>query len=79
MRAPTVRVVRMARTHLKGILNAALLRTTCSAAESMDARIQRIERTIFGDNIHERVRNAILFHLGGPDLDPRAASAHTSS
>ena len=62
MRAPTVRLARMARTHLKGILNPAVLQTTNASAESMNARIDRVA---FGDRNRERVRNAILFDLGG--------------
>ena len=76
---PMVRAARMVRTHLEGILNAVVLRTTNAAAESMNARIQRIKRMACGYRNRERFRNAILFHLGGLDLYPRAVSAHTNS
>jgi transposase len=62
---PMVRAARMVRTHLEGILNAVVLRTTNAAAESMNARIQRIKRMACGYRNRERFRNAILFHLGG--------------
>jgi transposase len=68
----------MIRTHPEGILNAVVLRTT-NAAESMNARIQRIKRMACGYRNRERFRNAILFHLGELDLHPRAVSAHTNS
>jgi transposase len=76
---PMVRAARMIRTHLEGILNAVVLGTTNAAAESMNARIQRIKRMACGYRNRERFRNAILFHLGGLDLHPRPVSAHTIS
>jgi transposase len=76
---PMVRAARMVRKHLEGILNAVVLRATNAAAESMNARIQRIKAMACGYRNRERFRNAILFHLGGLDLYPRPASAHTIS
>ena len=74
-----VRAARMVRTHLEGILNAVVLRTTNAAAESMNARIQRIKRMACGYRNRERFRDAIRFHLGGLDLYPKAVLAHTNS
>jgi transposase len=74
-----VRAARMVRTHLEGILNAAVLKATNASAESMNAKIQRIKAMACGYRNRERFRNAILFHLGGLDLYPRPASAHTIS
>jgi transposase len=76
---PMVRAARMVRTHLEGILNAVVLKATNAAAESMNARIQRIKAMACGYRNRERFRNAILFHLGGLDLYPRPTSAHTNS
>jgi transposase len=76
---PMVRAARMVRKHLDGILNAVVLKATNAAAESMNARIQRIKAMACGYRNRERLRNAILFHLGGLDLYPRPASAHTIS
>jgi transposase len=76
---PMVRAARMVRTHLEGILNAVVLGVTNAAAESMNARIQRIKAMACGYRNRERFRNAILFHLGGLDLYPRPVSAHTIS
>jgi len=45
---PTVRAARMVRKHLDGILNAVVLRATNAAAESMNARIQRIKAMACG-------------------------------
>jgi transposase len=67
------------RTHLEGILNVVLLKATNAAAESMNARIQRIMTIACGYRNRERFRNAILFHLGGLDLYPRPTSAHAIS
>jgi len=76
---PMVRAARMVRTHLEGILNAVVLKATNAAVESMNAKIQRIKAMACGYRNRERFRNAILFHLGGLDLYPRPASAHTNS
>jgi transposase len=76
---PMVRAARMVRKHLDGILNAVVLKATNAAAESMNARIQRIKAMACGYRNRERFRNAILFHLGGLDLYPRPVSAHTIS
>jgi transposase len=66
-------------SRLEGILNAVVLKATNAAAESMNAKIQRIKAMACGYRNRERFRNAILFHLGGLDLYPRPASAHTNS
>jgi len=71
-----VSAARMVRKHREGILNAVVLRATNAAAESMNARIQRMA---CGHRNRERFRNAILFRLGGLDLYPRPASANTIS
>jgi transposase len=76
---PMVRAARMVRKHRDGILNAVVLRATNAAAESMNARIQRIKAMACGYRNRERFRNAILFYLGGLDLYPRPVSAHTIS
>jgi transposase len=76
---PMLRAARMVRKHLDGILNAVVLKATNAAAESMNARIQRIKSMACGYRSRERFRNAILFHLGGLDLHPRPVSTHTTS
>jgi len=75
---PIVRVARIVRTHLEGILNVVLLKATNAAAESMNARIQRIKVIACGCRNRERFRNAIRSHLRGLDLYPTSASAHTT-
>ncbi len=74
-----VKTARMVRKHLEGNLNAVVLRTTNAAAESINARIKRIKAMACGYRNRDRFRNAILFHLGGLDLYPRIASAHTEA
>ncbi len=76
---PMVNAANMVKTHLDGILNAVVLRTTNAAAESMNARIQRIKRMACGYRNRARFRNAILFHLGGLKLYPKAISTHSIS
>jgi transposase len=76
---PMIKVARMIRTHLDGIINAVVLRATNALSESMNAKIQRVKARACGYRNRQRFRNAILFHLGGLDLHPRPASAHTES
>jgi transposase len=73
---PIRRVARMVRDHLEGILNAIVLGATNAAAESVNARIQRVKRMACGFRNRQRFRNAIYFHLGGLDLYP---ATHTTS
>jgi transposase len=76
---PMVRAARMGRKHLGDILYAVVLRATNAAAESMNARIQRINAMACAHLNRERLRNAILVHLGGLDLHPRPSPARMSS
>ena len=59
-----VRVARTIRYHLVGILN---------------AKIQKVKRMACGYRNRARFHNAILFHLGGLDLQPHATATHTRS
>ena len=64
------------------LLEAVVIDRPNVAAESMHARIQRIqriERMACGYRNRERFRNAILLHLGGLDLYSRPVSTHTTS
>jgi transposase len=61
------------------LLEAVVIDRPNEAAESMHARIQRIERMACGYRNRERFRNAILLHLGGLDLYSRPISTHTTS
>lgn len=76
---PMVRVARMIRYHLIGIINADVLGVTNARAESLNAKIQKVKRMACGYRSRERFRHAILFHLGGLDLRPHAAATHTRS
>lgn len=76
---PMVKVARMIRKHLRGIVNAVVLKTTNAMSESMNSKIQRIKARACGYRNRTRFKNAILFHLGGLDLYPQAAFAHTKS
>ncbi len=67
---PMKKVARMVRTHLWGIINAIVLRTTNAGSESVNSRIQRVKRMACGFRNRERFRNAIYFLLGGLDLSP---------
>ena len=67
---PMRRVARMVKAHLDGTLNAIVLMSTNAAAESINAKIQRVKRMACGFRNRERFRRAIYFHLGGLDLLP---------
>jgi transposase len=71
---PIIRVSGTIKTHLWGIINAVVLKRTNGAAESMNARIQRIKARACGFRNRHRFRNAIMFHLGNLDLYPRRAN-----
>lgn len=77
--APMVKVAKMIRFHLIGILNADVLGVTNARAESLNAKIQKVKRMACGFRNRERFRHAIYFHLGGLDLSPQAAATHTRS
>jgi len=67
---PMIRVGRMVRRYLWGIINAIILRVTNASAESMNARIQKIKAMACGFRNRARFRTAILFHTGGLSLMP---------
>jgi len=67
---PVLRVARMIRAHLLGILNAMAHGITNARSEGVNAKIQWIKYTSRGFRNRERFRNAIYFHLGGLDLYP---------
>jgi len=71
-----VKAARTIRKHLWGIISAVVLHTTNARAESMNSKIQRIKGRACGYRNRTRFRHAILFHLGGLDLYP-AAATHT--
>ena len=68
------------RNHLRGVLNAITSGVTNAAAESANAKIQKVKRLACGFRNRERFRLAIYFHLGKLDLYPAAATAtHTKA
>ena len=67
---PVIKVGRMVKNYLWGIINAIMTRTSNAVAESKNARIQRIKKMACGFRNRKRFRMAILFHLGGLDLMP---------
>ena len=73
------KVARMIRRHLTGVINGAVLGVTNALAEGINSRIQWIKHTARGFRNRERFRMAIYFHLGGLDLYPASAGAHTKA
>lgn len=75
--APMVKVAKMIRTHLWGILNAIVKQVNNGPAESMNAGIQRIKRRACGYRNRVNFRTAIYFHFGGLDLLPGGERTHS--
>ncbi len=75
---PMVKVAKMLRTHLWGIINAIVLKATNADLESTNAKIQALKKRACGYRNRDRFRHAILFHCGKLDLHPRLAT-HTVS
>jgi transposase len=69
---PMLKVSKMLRRHLWGIVNAIVLKATNAHLEAVNAKIQALKKRACGYRNRERFRHAILFHCGGLDLYPRA-------
>ncbi len=67
---PMIKVGKMVRSHLWGILNAIMLKATNAIAESINATIQKIKARACGFRNRARFRTAILFHKGGLSMVP---------
>ena len=67
---PVIKVGRMVRKYLWGILNAIISGVTNAIAESINATIQKIKARACGFRNRARFRIAILFHRGGLSLLP---------
>lgn len=65
-----IKVGKMVRRYFWGILNAIRLKVNNSMLEAKNACIQRIKKIACGYRNRKRFKNAILFHLGGLDLQP---------
>ena len=73
-----VKVAKMLREHLWGVVNAIVLRATNAQLESTNAKIQALKKRSCGYRNRARFRDAILFHCGGLQLHPQLAT-HTKS
>jgi transposase len=67
---PVIKVGRMVRKYLWGILNAVIAKASNATAEAKNGRIQWIKKMACGFRSRKRFRMAILFHLGGLNLMP---------
>lgn len=64
------------KNHLYGIINAVLKGVSNATAESLNSKIQEIKRRACGFRSKARFKNAILFHLGGLNMDPVGGNKH---
>jgi transposase len=67
---PMVKVGRMVKEYLWGILNAIVHRVTNAISESINATIQKVKARACGFRNRARFRIAILFHRGGLSMLP---------
>jgi transposase len=67
---PMIKVGKMIKTFLWGILNAIMARANNAACESKNAVIQKIKARACGFRSRVRFKQAILFHLGKLDMTP---------
>jgi transposase len=73
--ASMIKVGKMVRDYLWGILNAIMLKVTNAIAESINATIQKIKAKACGFRNRSRFRTAILFHKGGLSMLPSGVSS----
>lgn len=69
-----IKVGKMVRKYLWGILNAIKFKVTNAIAESINATIQKIKARACGFRNRARFRTAILFHKGGLSMLPSGLS-----
>jgi transposase len=67
---PMIKVGRMVKNYLWGILNAIVHRVTNAISESINATIQKVKARACGFRNRTRFRIAILFHRGGLSMLP---------
>lgn len=72
---PMIKVGKMIKNHLGGIVNAVVHGVTNAAAEGYNSVVQKLKVRACGYRNRDRFKNAIYFHLGGLDLYPRAGEA----
>ncbi len=72
---PMMKVGKMIKRHLWGIVNAIVHGVTNAAAEGFNSVVQKLKGRACGYRNRERFKNAIYFHLGGLNLYPRAGEA----
>ncbi len=69
------RVANTIDAHLSGIVNAVLHGVTTAGIESVKGRTRPLKDMVRGFHDRPRIRNVILFHPGGLDLDPASVSS----
>jgi transposase len=72
---PVIKVGKMVKHYLWGIINAIVAKVTNAASEAKNSRIQWLKKMACGFRNRSRFRAAILFHFGGLDLLPETAKA----
>ena len=68
--APVIRVARMMKDHLAGVLNYFEHRITNAVAEGLNSKIATIQKMAYGFRNKDHFRTAVLFRCGGLQLHP---------
>ena len=72
---PIAKAAETVRKHLWGIVNAVVLRTDNSMAETFNSKIKAVKVRCRGFGSPERFKQAILFHMGGLELMPEGSKS----
>ena len=67
---PVIRVARMMKDHLTGVLNYFEHRITNAVAEGLNSKIATIQKMAYGFRNKDHFRTAVLFRCGGLQLHP---------
>ena len=67
---PIIKVAKMMKCHLKGILNYIKSGATNATAEAINSKIQEIKYCARGYRNLANFRMAIMFHCGGLEMNP---------
>ena len=73
---PLIRVARIIKNNLAGIVNAIVLNVTNAMAESINSKIKVIKHRCRGFRNRERFKRAILFYCGNLELYPDLPCHH---
>ena len=72
---PMIKVARMIKDHLSGVMSYFTHRITNAVAEGLNSKITTIQKMAYGFRNKEHFKTAVLFRCGGLDLYPGVSSS----